>query len=52
MIDLQEIKQLSIPEQIFMVEDIWDNIARQTSPIDPPEWHRQELERRLSLIHI
>lgn len=46
MISLPEIKQLSIPEQILLVEEIWDNIARETSQVELPAWHEAILDTR------
>lgn len=46
MVSLPEIKQLSIPEQILLVEEIWDNIARETSQLELPEWHKAILDKR------
>jgi len=44
--DIQEIKRLSVAEQVFIVEEIWDNIANQAAHVEVPEWHRRELEKR------
>ena len=46
MVGLQEIKQLSIPEQILLVEEIWDNITREMSQRELPEWHKAILDKR------
>lgn len=46
MVTLQEIQELSIAEQILLVEDIWDNIAQQTDGMEFPDWHKTELDQR------
>ncbi len=46
-IDIPEISQLSTPEKILLVEDLWDSIASDDSHIPVPESHKAELDRRL-----
>ncbi len=45
--DIPEIGQLSTPEKILLVEDLWENIARDESSVPVPQNHREELDRRL-----
>ncbi len=45
--DIPEIRQLSTPEKILLVEDLWDSIASDPSGVPVPQSHREELERRL-----
>lgn len=40
------IKQLSIAERLDLIGVLWDSIPEDQIPI--PEWHQQELERRLA----
>lgn len=47
--DIPGIDQLSVPEKILLVEDIWDSITANQSDVPIPESHVQELERRLTL---
>jgi putative addiction module component (TIGR02574 family) len=44
---MPKFKELSIPEKILLVDDIWDDIAADASAVPIPEGHKQELERRL-----
>ncbi len=37
---------LSPPEKLQLVEDIWDDLAASPSDIPVHEWQKQELERR------
>jgi putative addiction module component (TIGR02574 family) len=45
--DIQEITQLSTPEKILLVEDLWDSIASDESTVPIPQSHREELDQRL-----
>ncbi|MHB8843116.1 MAG: addiction module protein [Nitrospirota bacterium] len=44
--DLPEISNLSIPEKILLVEDLWDTISADDSSIPVPESHKAELDKR------
>ena len=48
MIDLKEIRKLSVEERILMVESIWDSIAEDTNPegLAIPEEEKQEIIKR------
>ena len=43
------INQLSIAERLDLISELWDSIpdSLEESPI--PDWHREELERRLAV---
>jgi putative addiction module component (TIGR02574 family) len=43
---LMDFSHLSVPERLQLVEDLWDSIDDEQIPV--PEWHLQELERRLA----
>ncbi|MGD1075481.1 MAG: addiction module protein [Thermodesulfovibrionales bacterium] len=45
--DLPEISQLSTPEKILLVEDLWESIASDEAAVPVPESHREELDKRL-----
>jgi putative addiction module component (TIGR02574 family) len=49
MVDLKEIKKLSVDERIEMVEAIWDSIAEDTMGKQLPlsKEQQEEIERRL-----
>jgi hypothetical protein len=40
------IDQLSVREQLALVEEILDNLPEQVDPADVPPWHLPELARR------
>jgi len=44
--DIPEITQLSTPEKILLVEDLWDSIASDESIVPVPPSHVEELDRR------
>ena len=46
--DIPEIKQLTTPEKILLLEDLWESIAVDEDNINIPGNHRNELDRRMS----
>ena len=45
---LAEILRLSPEERIDLLGDAWDAIAASPAEVPVPEWHLEELERRLA----
>ncbi len=45
-VEVPELSNLSIPEKILFLEDLWDSIALNEAEIAMPESHKIELERR------
>ncbi|MBC8420889.1 MAG: addiction module protein [Desulfobacterales bacterium] len=45
--EISEISQLSIPEKILFIEDLWDSIVLDESKVSVPQSHMEELDRRL-----
>lgn len=43
-----DIKQLSIPERILLVEEIWDSIVEEQETLELTDAQREELDRRLA----
>ena len=43
----QDFDELSVPEQIRVVQDLWDRIAGSPDAVEPTEAQKRELERRL-----
>jgi putative addiction module component (TIGR02574 family) len=42
------IDQLTVPERLELIARLWDSIPDSMDALPVPEWHRQELERRLA----
>ena len=40
-VDIPEISQLSVPERILLLEELWDNIASHDSDVPIPEVTRR-----------
>jgi len=46
-LEIPEITNLSTPEKILFLEDLWDSISLSEDEIVVPESHKAELDRRL-----
>lgn len=46
-----DIAQMPVDERIQLVEDIWDSVVDLPDAIEIPEWHKQELNKRLEGYH-
>jgi putative addiction module component (TIGR02574 family) len=46
-VSLADVLELSLPERIQLVEDIWDSIAAIPQPMPLTQAQREELDRRL-----
>ncbi len=46
--EIPEIAQLTVPEKILLLEDLWDSIAADDASVPVPGSHREELDRRLA----
>ena len=44
--ELSRILDLPLPEQLQLVEDLWDHIAASEEPLPVPDWQKDELDRR------
>ena len=47
----KQAKNLSIPERIRLVEEIWDTIAEETESFELTDVQKRELDRRLESVH-
>ncbi len=43
----EQILQLPPSERLQLLEDIWDSLAVAPEDVPVPDWHREELDRRL-----
>ena len=39
---------MSVPQRLELIGKIWDSITDETDSIEIPDWHREELERRIA----
>jgi putative addiction module component (TIGR02574 family) len=46
--EIPGVSELSIPEKILLVEDLWDDIVAADAKIAVPTSHKKELDRRLA----
>jgi putative addiction module component (TIGR02574 family) len=44
--DLSQFGDLSLPQQLQLVEDLWDQIAASNRSLPIPDWQKEELDRR------
>ena len=45
---LEQILELPADQRLQLVGDIWDSLAQSEASVPTPEWHREELDRRLA----
>jgi putative addiction module component (TIGR02574 family) len=45
---LDEILRLPADQRLKLVEDIWDSLASSPTDVPVPQWHLDELDRRLA----
>jgi len=43
-----DIQQLNPTEKLELIGQLWDSLPDSNDSLPVPEWHRQELERRLA----
>ena len=42
--------QLSVAQRILLVQELWDSIALENGEIEMPQWHKDELDRRIDAL--
>lgn len=50
MITAKDIRELSLPEKLQVMEAIWDDIARQEDELEMPQWQKDLLDERERLV--
>ena len=50
-ISASHIVEIPIDQRIQLVEDIWDSIAEIPQSVKVPDWHKNELDKRLEEFH-
>ena len=43
-----DIQQLTVPQRLDLISLLWDSIPDSPEALPMPEWHRQEIERRIA----
>ena len=43
-----DIELLSVQQRLDLIARLWDSIPNSADAVPVPQWHRQELERRLA----
>lgn len=46
MIAQSEIRQMSLPEKVALLETVWSEIAADPSQVEVPQWHKDILDER------
>jgi putative addiction module component (TIGR02574 family) len=46
MIAQEEIRRLSFPEKVALLETVWAEIATDPSQVEVPQWHKDILDQR------
>ena len=48
---IQTQRSLPVAERLKLIEDLWDSLdIEAASPLPLPDWHREEIERRLDAL--
>ncbi len=45
---ISEIEKISLQDRLLIGETIWASIADQPDAVEMPDWHKNELQRRLA----
>lgn len=46
-----DIAEMPVEDRIQLVHDIWDSIAELPEAVPVPDWHKEELQKRLEEFH-
>lgn len=47
-LNVSDIAAMPVDQRLQLIEDLWDSIVEMPDAVEVPEWHRQELDRRLA----
>ena len=45
-----EIRQLPVSERLRLIEEIWDSLDTEADHLPIPDWHREEIDKRLDAL--
>jgi putative addiction module component (TIGR02574 family) len=43
-----QLRELSVPERMELLDDVWASLIEQPDRVPVPEWHRQILDERIA----
>ena len=43
-----EIEQMTVTERLELIAALWDSLSASPEALPVPEWHKEQLERRLA----
>ncbi len=46
MLTLAELKQMTLPEKLQLMEQIWDEVCRREEEVQVADWHKEILDVR------
>ena len=49
-LDPDEMRALPVAERLKLIEGLWDSIDADTAALPLPDWHRDEIDRRLDAL--
>ena len=49
-LDPDELLALPIADRLKLIESLWDSIDADTAALPLPDWHREQIERRLEAL--
>ena len=49
-LDPDELRALPVAERLKLIEDLWNSIDADTAALPLPDWHRDEIDRRLDAL--
>jgi putative addiction module component (TIGR02574 family) len=52
MTDPTELRALLVTQRLKLIEDLWDSVEADTDALPLPDWHREEIDRRLDALDV
>lgn len=49
--DPDDLRTLPVDDRLQLIEDLWDSIDADTAALPLPDWHRDEIDRRLDALN-
>lgn len=49
-LDPDDLRALPVADRLKLIEDLWDSIDADTAALPLPDWHRDEIDRRLDAL--